>query len=235
MKCFGLVLSVCVLVSISSFGDTEAKDLKTSGSVRVAYLGREGADNFNNKIKPIFEESAQCKNCQLIDMTPYGESQKYDESQLSRRLGEIDESFQIVFFDWNDRTSSRDAAVLESLKKFRSRRQVVVAAAGAPAPSESSGPLDMTLFGKVEGIVLIGELVDRDILFPKNCYYGPQMLTAVRPPKEHKGKGVAPLIFVAKFASHYKRRNSEEWIQYFRQKKSKNRKIWPDLEDFFPR
>ncbi len=211
----------------ASQGDTKPK-------VTVAYFGRISDDEFNNKLKPIFTEISQCKDCEIVNWTPYDKDNKYDEAKLLEKLAALDEKTQIVFFDWNDKTSSISEALIEKLQILRSRRQMVVASAGAPSTDEKTCPLNMTLFGKVDEAIIIGELIQKDILWPK-CYFGPEMLTAVRPPKEYMGQGVGPLIFTAKFASHYNRRSPEEWTQFFRTKKSKSRKIWPEMEDFFPR
>jgi hypothetical protein len=207
--------------------------LAAQGKVSVAYFGRISDEEFNQKLKPIFREMAQCKDCEIVNWTPYDKENKYDETKLLEKITALDEKTQIIFFDWNKPTVE-SAALIEKLQSFRARRQMVVAAAGAPQADEKTCPLKMTLFGKVDDAVIVGELIQKDILWPK-CYFGPEMLTAVRPPREYIGKGVGPLIFTAKFAGHYHRRSPEEWALFFRTKKSKSRKLWPEMEDFFPR
>lgn len=207
--------------------------LAAQGKVSVAYFGRLSDEEFSQKIKPVFSEIAQCKDCEIVNYTPYDKENKYDETKLLEKMATLDEKTQIVFFDWNKPTVESEA-LIEKLQGLRAKRQMIVAAAGTPPADEKTCPLNMTLFGKVDDAIIVGELIQKDILWPK-CYFGPEMLTAVRPPKEYVGKGVGPLIFTAKFASHYNRRSPEEWTQFFRTKKSKSRKIWPEMEDFFPR
>jgi hypothetical protein len=224
-----LILSVFLLfpgVLYASTGLTK--------KVTVAYFGRISDAEFNEKLKPVFVETAQCKDCEIVNWTPYDLENKYDQKKLGEKIDQLDSTSQIVFFDWNVKPTDLDETLIEKLRAFRAKQQVIVASAGAPAPDGKTCPLNMTLFGKVDDAIIVGELIQRDILWPK-CYFGPEMLTAVRPPKDLIGKGLGPLIFTAKFAANYNRRSSEEWTQYFRTKKAKSKKIWPELEDFFPR
>lgn len=202
--------------------------------VKVAYFGRVSDEEFNQNLKPLFNEVAKCKDCEIVNWTPYDKNKRYDDSKILEKVKQLDESYRIVFFDWNDRHTAHPEELLEYLQTLRGRQQMLVASAGVPPEDQKTCPLNLTLFGKVDEAIVIGELLPRDVLWPK-CFYGPEMLTAVRPPREHVGKGYGPLIFTARFAGHFHKRSPEEWTQFFRMKKSKSRKLWPELEDFFPR
>jgi hypothetical protein len=108
---------------------------------------------------------------------------------------------------------------------------VVVAAAGSPPTTESSSPLSRTVFGQVHDAVIIGELGDRERLLPTG-FYGPEMLTAIRPPKE-TGEGYSAMIFVANLAENWPKRSPQDWVEHFKSKKSKSRKLWMGLNDLF--
>jgi hypothetical protein len=212
----------------------ESEKTVDKNKIRVAYFGRVSEQDFNEKIKPVFNETAQCKNCEIVNWTPYDSNQHYDDSKLMDKVLQIENNAQIVFFDWNDKSTSRSEALINELQKLRGRQQFLVASAGIPNTDDRTCPLNQTLFGKVEDAIIVGELIQRDILWPR-CFFGPEMLTAVRPPREYMGKGVGSLIFVAKFAGHFTKRKPDEWIGYLRGKKAKSRRIWPEIEEFFPR
>jgi hypothetical protein len=224
-----LIFALFVLYSGSLFANPAPTP---KPKVTVAYFGRLSDEEFNMKIKPVFADF--CKDCEIVNSTPYDKDKKVDDSKLAETVNQLGENIQIVFFDWNDKSTAQPEALVEGLQKLKSRRQMLVASAGAPTGDGPTCPLGQTVFGKVEDAIIVGELMQRDILWPK-CFYGPEMLTAVRPPKDLMGKGVGPLIFTAKFAAQYNKRTPDEWTQFFRSKKSKSRKIWPELEEFFPR
>jgi hypothetical protein len=111
-------------------------------------------------------------------------------------------------------------------------RFVVVATTGAAGADQSTLPLNRTVVGQVSGILIIGELVERDNLLAKS-FFGPEMLTAVRPPKEFMGQGHGPLLFASRLAVNWSKKDKSEWPGYLKSTREKSRKLWPSIEDFF--
>ena len=220
-----------LLICIQVFAADEKVD---DGKIMVAYFGKVTDQEFNEKIKLVFQESSNCKSCEIVNWTPYDSSQKYDESKILEKVQALDGKAQIVFFDWNDRTNSKTDLLIPELQKLKNRGQILVASAGVPNTVDKSCPLYQTLFGKIDDTIIVGELIQNDILWPK-CFFGPEMLTAVRPPRDQTGKGIGPLIFVARFAGHFHKRKPEDWPSYLKGKKAKSKRIWPEIEEFFPR
>lgn len=227
---FILLLQSQVFAAEISSADVKAIDSK----ITVVYFGKGTEQEFNEKIKPTFNENSQCKNCEIVNFTPYDANQKYDESKLLDKVGQLENKGQIIFFDWNDKSNSKLEAMIPELQKLKGRGQILVASAGVPNTADKSCPLYQTLFGKVDDAIIVGELIQNDILWPK-CFFGPEMLTAVRPPRERTGQGIGPLIFVARFAGRFNKRKPDEWPAYLKSKKAKTRRIWPEVEEFFPR
>ena len=96
-------------------------------------------------------------------------------------------------------------------------------------------PLSRTVNGQVPDIVIIGELTEKERLLARS-YFGPEMLTALKPPKDYVGQGYSSLFFVSKLATSWNRKSaSADWLSSFKSTKSRSRKIWPDLGDFFGR
>jgi hypothetical protein len=109
---------------------------------------------------------------------------------------------------------------------------VVIATTGAAGADQSTLPLNRTVVGQIPGIIIIGELVERDNLLAKS-FFGPEMLTAVRPPKDFMGQGHGPLFFASRLASNWNKKGQNEWPSHFKTTRERSRKLWPSIEDFF--
>lgn len=206
-----------------------------ANKVVVAYFGRQSAEEFEKVIKPSFHEFASsCKSCEIVDMTPYDGEKKVDDKSLTEKVRQLSDDINIVFFHWNDRDSKRYKDLIDELNNVTDKGKILIAFSGAPSDNDKTCPLNKTIFAQVPQAVIVGELQERDRLWPRDCYFGPEILTAVRPPKSLMGKGLAPLMFSARLATQWSRRSSSEWIAYLKTKKNKSKRLWPELEEFFP-
>ena len=203
-----------------------------SGKTRVVYFGLQSQADFELKVKPIFDTAAGCKSCELVNFTPYTKDGAVDQEAMNERIDELPADTTFVFFDFNTKANEGNKDLLEALNKRADSGLLVVGAAGVPKANESSGPLARTILGQVHNAIIIGELGDRDRLQPTG-FYGPEMLTALRPPKDKLGQGYSPLLFAANLADHWGKRSGSEWAEYLKGKKAKNRKIWMDMNDIF--
>lgn len=227
------IFFAAVFVVIASCGATGAQAALPSDKTTVVFFGHQKAEEFELKVKPLFAEKVRpCKSCEIINFTPYTKEGEVDMEALLERVESLPPGTSFVFFDFNMKVTDQNRALVELLNKKADSGLVVVGTAGAPPSTESSGPLSRTLLGQVHGALIIGELAERDRLMPTG-FYGPEMLTAVRPPKEFLGQGYGPLIFAAALAENWKKRTSSEWVEYLRNKKIKSRKIWLDMGDMF--
>lgn len=221
----GVVMGLC----LPSASLAALRSKKTT----VVYFGQQKPEEFELKVKPFFTEKVRsCKSCEIINFTPYTKDNELDMDALVERIETLPESTSFVFFDFNMRVNESNKALLELLNKKADSGLIVVGTAGAPKSTESSGSLSRTVLGQVHGALIIGELAERDRLMPTG-FYGPEMLTAIRPPKEFMGQGFGPLIFAAALAENWQKRSPSEWSEYIRNKKMKNRKIWLDVSDLF--
>lgn len=224
---------VRVLLVLLSCGATWAQAALPSSKTTVIYFGQQRAEEFELKVKPLFVDKARsCKNCELVNFTPYTKEGEVDMEALQERLESLPAGTSFVFFDFNLKVNEANKQLVELLNKKTDSGLVVVGTAGAPKASEASGPLSKTLLGQVHGALIIGELSERDRLMPTG-FYGPEMLTALRPPREIMGQGYGPLIFAAALAENWGKRPGADWVEYLKSKKLKNRKIWLDLNDMF--
>ncbi|WP_291516118.1 hypothetical protein [Bdellovibrio sp. ArHS] len=229
---FKKILAGSFLV-LASCGATWAQAALPNGKTTVIYFGQQKAAEFDSKIKPFFaEQSRPCKSCELVNYTPYDSQGEVDVEALQERITSLPEGTSFVFFDFNMKVTDTNKELVQILSKKAAAGLVIVGSAGVPPVSESSGPLSRTVLGQVPGALIIGELGERDRLVPTG-FYGPEMLTALRPPKDHIGQGYSPLIFAANLAENWQKRSPQEWVDYLRNKKSKSRKIWMGLNDMF--
>lgn len=220
-------------VVLISYSASWARAALPASKTTVVYFGQQKAEDFELKVKPLFAEKVRpCKNCEIINFTPYNKEGDVDLESLSERIDSLPAGTSFVYFDFNMKVTDQNRALVELLNKKADSGLVVVGTAGAPKNAESSGPLSRTMLGQVHGALIIGELAERDRLMP-TAFYGPEMLTAVRPPKEIMGQGFGPLIFAAALAENWQKRTAAEWVEYLRNKKMKSRKIWLDMGDMF--
>ncbi len=202
-----------------------------SGKTTVIYFGQQKQADFDTKIKPVFDSQA-CKSCELVNYTPYTKEGTVDMAALQERIESLPDNASFVFFDFNLKVNEHTKDLVDLLNKKTAKGLVIVGSAGSPKVNEASSPLSRTVLGQVKDALIIGELGEKDRLIP-TAFYGPEMLTALRPPKDKIGQGYSPLIFAANLADRWQRHSPQEWTEHFKNKKAKSRKLWLDLNDMF--
>lgn len=220
------------LISLSWGVAKSANAALPASKVSVVYFGLASSEDFEKKIKPVFQQNASaCKSCELVNFTPYKKDGQVDMEALLTKVESLPADMKLIFFDFNIKASEGNKELVEALNKKATAGSVVVAAAGAPQATESSSPLSRTVFGQVHDAIIIGELGERERLQPTG-FYGPEMLTAIRPPRE-TGEGYSATVFVANLAENWPKRSPQDWVEHFKNKKQKTRKLWMGLNDLF--
>ncbi|MEN0058319.1 MAG: hypothetical protein AAGB31_05755 [Bdellovibrio sp.] len=219
-------------IGVFSCVATWAKAAVPQEKPTVFYFGLQSAADFESKVKPLFNERTRGRGCEIVNHTPYTTDGQVDIPALKAKLESLSGQMGFIYFDFNLKVNESTQELVALLNKKTEGGMVVVGSAGVPSKAEASGPLSRTILGQTQGALIIGELGERDRLVPMG-FYGPEMLTAVRPPKDLIGQGYAPLIFAAALAQNWNKKSGENWVEHFRQKKQKSRKIWLDLGDLF--
>lgn len=204
------------------------------GGLQVGYFQKENKDRFTQKIKPVFDASKTCKDCELVDLTPYKEDGTYDEKGMQEQLEKVSDQYPLLFFDWNEKKNDKNRVLSDLMNKKVAQGSVMLFSAGTPTASEPTVALNQTVAGQVAEAIIIGEMLERERLLP-HLFYGPEMLTAIKPPREYLGQGLGPVFFASRWASAWGKKKPQEWVSYLKIKKAKNKRMWMDLEDFFPR
>ena len=197
---------------------------------------RPAADFQLNTQKVIQGEWSVCTGCKLINMTPYDAKglavipQNPELAFGPLETWDLSQSPTVFLVNWNSLMKPEYAAWAQYLENLKKSAVPIVFAAGQPAAGETSAPLSKTLAGSVSGLFIIGELGESDRLWGAS-YYGPEILTALRPPKDFIGRDTVPAQFAAALTKNLNKK--KDWLQILRDKKAKTRKIWLELRDCF--
>jgi hypothetical protein len=201
--------------------------------ITISVFSGEDKDDFKSRVLPILTEQMKaCNQCVIRNISPYGKEGKFQLKEVPAKLEEAAATSSFFFVDWNVRSGPETKAVEQALQKVTDSGVIVIAAAGLAKDSEPTLPLSRTVMGQLKGVVIIGELAERERL-PTQSFFGPEMLTALKPPKGYVGQGLGPTFFAAKLAVQWNKRTASEWLSHFQSAKLKVRRIWPTLDDFF--
>lgn len=223
---FTAILPICVAFAVQASPIPE----KTVVLGVVESLSKQ---EFETSYLPLLKEQmSACKTCEVKNYSPYNDKGEFDPGQLRSRIEQAGKESKVLLLGYNTRMNSELSPVVETIKKVIQEGLMVVADVGVANPEEDGAPIAKTLMGQIPEVVLLGEVNERERLIA-NSYFGPQMLTAVRPPRDHIGKGYGSIFFVSRLVQSYHRRSVSEWRDHFHSVKSKSRRIWPPVEDFF--
>lgn len=191
---------------------------------------------FENQRKGRIEDQLrQCPSCQVLNLTPYDSKGQFDPSGIGRQLDQVPRENSVVLVLWNKKFDPADKVVVDKIKGLANQGVLFVATAGKPNPQAPTLGLRRTLWGQTPEVVIIGELTERERLLP-GTFFGPEMLTAIRPPSSDTlGQDAAALLFSARLVSQLREKKSDEWVEYLRNKKATSRRMWPSLDEFFGR
>lgn len=202
--------------------------------VSVGIVDDESKAVFEEKILPFIKEQASpCNRCEFVNFSPYDKSGAFVESKLIDGLKNAAKS-SFVFISWNRPMASDQQKIVDVLKKMVKDGTLIIATAGTAHMDQSTLPLGKTVLGQVPEIVIIGEMRENERLLQQS-FYGPEMLTAIRPPKGIVEAGYSPALFAGKLAQNFQRKTGPEWLVHFRETKAKSRRMWPDTNEFFRR
>ncbi|HEY8271325.1 MAG TPA: hypothetical protein VIG33_10595 [Pseudobdellovibrionaceae bacterium] len=213
---------------------TSAKAM-AEDKVVIGYFSTENQETFEKNVKPAFERlNGACKKCEIMNLTPYDEKGVYSEKDLLEKLKNSPPEISFYFFSWNKKATDRNKELISALGEKIEGGKLVIAPTGQAAEGEPGLPLSRTLMGQTKDVIIIGEIIGNERMLPQS-YFGPEMLTALRAPKDLAVQGMGPMYFVGRLANNWSKRKPEEWLQHFKTKKIKSRKIWLDADDLFGR
>ncbi len=228
------ILMGCCLGCFSAVWAAPSQAVLTN-PISVAVISGEDQADYDSKIAPLLKEGIKnCSGCSFQNVTPYTKDGKISFADIPARLEKAGLTSSFIFMNWNARVTEETKPILETLKRLSKNGIVIVGSAGLAKDEEPTLALNRTVLGQTPGAVIIGEMGERERLHTQS-FFGPEMLTAIRPPKEYMGQGFSSLFFASRLASQWNKKTSQDWLAHFQSTKSKTRRIWPDMEDFFNR
>ncbi len=212
--------------------------LAAEAGASVAYFGLGGKSHFDSHIKPLFADNSKCsKDCEVTDFSAFDreEMKKLETDQRAKKLLEkmkkVGPGYSIVYFDFNLANHESLEPHQKLIKKwFRDDGRLIIAHSGVSYGAEPTWPLSKTFLGSLKEVLIFGELMERDRLLT-NSFFGPEMLTALRPAKSLMRMGVAPWVFVGQLSGVYQKRSNTEWVEHFQKKKKATKKLWLEGSD----
>lgn len=192
--------------------------------------------SFEGKVLPALRPAmANCKQCTVINVTPYDGSGNFKSKELLDALSTVPTGQSVLVFLFNRKYFPKDdEALVKKVKDLVQSGVVVVATAGRPKVNEPTLALNRTLWGQIPEVILIGELEGAERLVA-GTFYGPELLTAVRPSENFPGIDRGALPFAIRLLANFKNKSPTQWPTYLREKKSKIRQFWPRPEDLILR
>jgi len=229
---FAVIMGVCLGCFSSVWANTQAY---LTTPISIAVLAGGSKADFDSKLAPLLQEQiSKCSACSFQNITPYTSDGAFNLKEVPAKIEAARSSSSFLYIQWNAKVTDETRPVLEVLKKATQDGWIAIGSAGLAQNDEPTLALNKTVLGQVAGLIIIGDMAERERLLTKS-YFGPEMLTALRPPDSYVGQGVSSVFFASRLASNWNRRPSKEWLAHFQTTKSKVRRIWPSLDDFFGR
>ncbi len=230
-----IAMRFIVFLSLFSSALLVSVKVMAESKVVIGYFSTENQEAFTNKAKPAFERlKGNCKNCEIVNLTPYDDKGAYSEKGLVEKLKNPPQEIAFYFFSWNKKATDRNKELIEALGNEVESGKLVIAPTGQAAIGESGLPLSRTVMGQTKDVIIIGEIIGNERMLPQS-YFGPEMLTAIRAPKDFSNQDMGALYFAARLAINWNKRKPADWLQHFKIKKIKSRKIWLDADDLLDR
>jgi hypothetical protein len=222
----GIFIGICASAEISGAQKLDSKLGK------VAFIGNVTKADFEAKVLPFYRTVAHCDKCEIVNLTPYSENSEVDFEKLWTTVLSVPGEYSIIYLHWNEPTNQKSEALIDQINDKLTQNVVMVGYAGQPRSAGPTIPLNKTILGQIHQALIVGELTERERLLPQ-LFWGPEMITAVKPPLAYLEQGLSPLLFVSTLAKKIHLRKSQDWPDHLRLRKSKNKKLWPDINDLF--
>ncbi len=238
MKIFfpSYLISGILGLAFFAYAPIAVSSVKEQKPIIVAVIEENSKTDFEVKSLPILNgQMKNCSFCEIKNFSPYDKEGNFDSKGLEAAIASVQGSSGFLYLGWNRPVTEDYRKLIASLKGLAMSGVLIVGSAGTAGLDLPTTPLNRTVLGQIPDLIIIGELKERETLVQQS-YYGPEMLTAIQPPKEFMNQGKVTLFFVAKLAQNWnKRPSSFEWLSHLKITKAKSRKLWPSIEDFFRR
>lgn len=173
------------------------------------------------------------KSCSKCDVTLVSISYKgnrIDLKDLQKKMSDIAENTKMVVFDFNLKDSAETKFWSEQIQALQKKGILIVSATGRAQESEIPMFLNKTILGQNSKVILIGELSERERMWPLS-HFGPEILTALRLPDQLSGQDLAGFYVAMRILPRVQQKSMEDWVTQLSDKKFKTKKIWLDIDE----
>lgn len=225
LACF---LGFSVATTVTVMASTESKMTKP---VIVSVIDDRSQGEFTTTVDVLFKNQVGgCKWCEIKNRSPYDKNGQFDRANLAQQIKVSSQDSALIYLSWNERVAADTQEITDAIKEAISKGVMVVGDAGVSRPNEPTHNLARTVLGQIPDVLIVGELVEKERLLT-DSYFGPEMLTALRTPKEYWGQNLAGAYFASRLVENINKRSATDWLAHFKSAKAKSRKLWPSVED----
>lgn len=175
--------------------------LSAQAPVHIALFDSPVGTEHGDQVQQVLQ--GKLASCTVCRVTRYGFFQtdgRVDHSKFLQQLKDLPARTHIVHISWNLPYDSRYYLIVAELKRLISKGVKVVAASGeSQDPSHINREIKDTVMGRVEGVILVGELNKKGRL-PIRAFYGPQITKSYPSIEGHPGSSFTSLIETARIA-----------------------------------
>lgn len=208
-----------------------SSDNKMAKPVILSVIDDRSKSDFETTVDVLFKNQVgACKWCDIRNRSPYDVSGNFDRSKLADQIKLAGQDSTLVYLSWNERFGTDNQEVADAIKAMVQKGVIVVGDAGLSKSNEPTHSLSKTVLGQIPDVLIVGELVEKERLLT-DSYFGPEMLTALRTPKEYWGQNLAGAYFASRLVENINKRSSSDWLAHFKSAKARSRKLWPSVED----
>jgi len=172
------------------------------------------------------------KNVVYVDFSIFDSNGLLDLKAIEGKFETFAKSVNLLYLDFNQPMRMDLQSLANTIQDSVRGQTLIVANTGLSSNVNTTLQIRGTLFGKVNGLILIGEMDQRERLIP-GSYFGPEMLTAIKPPRQWEWPGSAALLFLSHLGSQWYSKSAIDWKIHFAKAKSATKRLWLGLDELF--
>ncbi len=203
---------------------------KKKNSHLLIYFTHKDQDEVE-ELKPLLRPlSSKCAKCEISIISIVYRDSAIDLKDLQKKVSDIPNDTKIVVFDFNLKDTADTQFWAQQLRKIQEKGILIISSTGRALEAEIPMFLNKTVLGQNQKIILIGELSEKERMWPLS-HFGPEILTALRLPDQYSGQDLAGLFVALRILPKIQQKTMDEWVTQLSEKKFKTKKIWLDLDE----
>lgn len=213
-----------------SSADDEKKKTDVKNANLLVYFTHKDQDEVE-ELKPLIRPlSSKCAKCEISIVSIAFRGSAIDLKDLQKKVSDVPDNAKMVVFDFNLRDTADTQFWSQQLRKLQDKGVLIISSTGRALESDIPLFLNKTVLGQNQKIILIGELSEKERMWPLS-HFGPEILTALKLPDQYSGQDLAGLYVALRILPKVQQKSMEDWVTQLSDKKFKTKKIWLDLDE----